>query len=476
MPRTRRNAAAVKAAEPVVPVEPEEQVSLEEPEPEDTMEEEVEYEEVEEEVEEEEEEEVVEEEEEEEEETTANEEDATAGDDDSMKVDKKDERDENEIKEHEELLALPPHGSEVYVGGFPHDTTEKDLKRFCESAGEVTEVRMMKDKDSSENKGYSFVTFRTKELAAKAIKDLNNTEFKGKKIKCSTSQAKHRLFIGNVPRDWVQDDLRKAVTNVGPGVVTVDLMKDPQNSSRNRGFAFVEYYNHACAEYSRKKMSIPKFKLGNNAPTVSWADPRNDDSASNSQMKAVYVKNLPKDVTQDQLRKAFEHHGEITKVVLPPAKAGQAKRFGFVHFAERSVAMKALKNTEKYEIDGDIIECSLAKPPSDKKVEAGSNSLKGGLLPNFTPRGYGVMGGAYGALAPGFAPPMIYGGGQTPGGMAMVPMMLPDGRIGYVLQQPGVPMAPQQRGGGGGGVRNGSSSSGGRKSSDNSRGRRFQPY
>ena len=71
------------------------------------------------------------------------------------------------------------------------------------------------------------------------------------------------------------------------------------------------------------------------------------------QVKAIYVKNLPKNITQDQLREVFEHHGKITKVVLPPAKAGQEKsRFGFVHFAERSSAMKALKNTEKYEIDG----------------------------------------------------------------------------------------------------------------------------
>lgn len=37
---------------------------------------------------------------------------------------------------------------------------------------------MMKGKDSSENKGYAFVTFRTKELAAKAIRDLRNAEFK----------------------------------------------------------------------------------------------------------------------------------------------------------------------------------------------------------------------------------------------------------------------------------------------------------
>lgn len=71
------------------------------------------------------------------------------------------------------------------------------------------------------------------------------------------------------------------------------------------------------------------------------------------QVKAVYVKNLPETVTSEQLKELFESNGEITKVVLPPAKAGQSKRdFGFIHFAERSSALKAVKGTEKYEIDG----------------------------------------------------------------------------------------------------------------------------
>lgn len=65
------------------------------------------------------------------------------------------------------------------------------------------------------------------------------------------------------------------------------------------------------------------------------------------------MKNLPKNVTQDQLKELFEHHGKITKVVLPAAKSGQENsRIGFVHFVERSSAMKALKNTENYELDG----------------------------------------------------------------------------------------------------------------------------
>lgn len=80
------------------------------------------------------------------------------------------------------------------------------------------------------------------------------------------------------------------------------------------------------------------------------------------QVKAVYVKNLPKNVTQEQLKKLFDHHGKITKVVLPPAKSGQEKnRIGFVHFSERSSAMKALKNTEKYELDGTYFCSSSSK-------------------------------------------------------------------------------------------------------------------
>lgn len=36
----------------------------------------------------------------------------------------------------------------------------------------------MKGKDSGEAKGYAFVTFRNKELASKAIEELNNSQLK----------------------------------------------------------------------------------------------------------------------------------------------------------------------------------------------------------------------------------------------------------------------------------------------------------
>ena len=45
-----------------------------------------------------------------------------------------------ENDEHAELLSLPPHGSEVFIGGLPRDVSEIDLKNLCESIGEIFEV------------------------------------------------------------------------------------------------------------------------------------------------------------------------------------------------------------------------------------------------------------------------------------------------------------------------------------------------
>lgn len=48
----------------------------------------------------------------------------------------------NEIDKdkHAELLGLPPHGSEVFIGGLPRDVSEDDLRGLCESIGEIFEV------------------------------------------------------------------------------------------------------------------------------------------------------------------------------------------------------------------------------------------------------------------------------------------------------------------------------------------------
>ncbi|KAG0496851.1 hypothetical protein HPP92_001542 [Vanilla planifolia] len=318
-----------------------------------------------------------------------------------------------------------------------------------------------------------------RDAAQKAIEEIQDKEFKGKTLRCSLSQVKHRLFIGNVPKSLAEEELRRILEEAGPGVENIECFKDPQNPSRNRGFVFVEYYNNACADHARQRMSKSSFKIDGSSPTVSWADPKNSvDASAASQVKAVYVKNLPENVSSEKLKELFERHGEITKVVLPPAKSGQKRDFGFVHFAERSSALKAIKGTEKYEIDGHALEVSLAKPQTDKKLES---QHKPGLLQSYPAYpSYGYPGDPYGAYGGGggyggVGQPMIYGRGPMPAGMRMVPMVLPDGRLGYVLQQPGgqpstAPPSHHRSNRGGG------SGDGGDRGRDGYRGRRYRPY
>ncbi|KAK7829045.1 heterogeneous nuclear ribonucleoprotein q [Quercus suber] len=295
--------------------------------------------------------------------------------------------DEEKKEKWAELLALPPHGSEVFIGGLPRDAREEDLRDLCEPIGEVLEVRLMKDKDTGDAKGYAFIAFKTKEVAQKAIEEIHSKEFKGKTLRCSLSETKHRLFVGNVPKSWTEDEFRKVIEEVGPGLDSIELIK----------------------------------------------------------VKALYVKNIPENTSTEKLKELFQRHGEVTKVVMPPGKASGKRDFGFIHYAERSSALKAVKDTEKYEMDGQVLEVVLAKPQTDKKFE-GSYPHNAGPHPNHLPHpGYGgFAGNPYGSLGAGygvatsFQQPVIYGRGPMPAGMHMVPMVLPDGRIGYVLQQPGV--------------------------------------
>ena len=51
--------------------------------------------------------------------------------------------DDEDKQKHVELLALPPHGSEVFIGALPRDITEEDLRDLCDSVGDIVEVSFL---------------------------------------------------------------------------------------------------------------------------------------------------------------------------------------------------------------------------------------------------------------------------------------------------------------------------------------------
>lgn len=77
----------------------------------------------------------------------------------------------------------------------------------------------------------------------------------------------------------------------------------------------------------------------------------------------VYVGNLPFSVTQEELKKIFSEFGDITEATVISDKfSGRSKGFGFVTFAKKEDAKKAVSEMNEKEFQGRNLKVSEAKP------------------------------------------------------------------------------------------------------------------
>lgn len=81
-----------------------------------------------------------------------------------------------------------------------------------------------------------------------------------------------------------------------------------------------------------------------------------DDGDTNAEL---FVKSLSFDTTEDSMRQHFEQFGELTKVKLVMSQ-GRSKGIGFVEFAKRADAKKALAESNGFWLDGRQISCEFS--------------------------------------------------------------------------------------------------------------------
>lgn len=70
----------------------------------------------------------------------------------------------------------------MYVGNLSFDATDQDVRELFESQGAVSDVFIVKDRESGRPRGFAFVTMETKEAMDAAIEALNGEEFMGRAL------------------------------------------------------------------------------------------------------------------------------------------------------------------------------------------------------------------------------------------------------------------------------------------------------
>ncbi len=80
----------------------------------------------------------------------------------------------------------------------------------------------------------------------------------------------------------------------------------------------------------------------------------------------LYVGNLSYQMTDDDLRTAFEAYGEVSSAkIIRDRETGRSKGFGFVEMPTDSEAEEAIRQLDNAELDGRNVKVNQARPRSE---------------------------------------------------------------------------------------------------------------
>jgi len=88
----------------------------------------------------------------------------------------------------------------------------------------------------------------------------------------------------------------------------------------------------------------------------------------------IYVGNLPWEITEEDLRKAFEEFGQVASATIIKDKfTNKPRGFGFVEMPEKTEAEAGIKALNGKELKGRAMKVNEAKPKTE-----GGNRERGG--------------------------------------------------------------------------------------------------
>ncbi|XP_048482121.1 sex-lethal homolog isoform X4 [Plutella xylostella] len=143
------------------------------------------------------------------------------------------------------------------------------------------------------------------------------------------------LIVNYLPQSVAEKDLYAMFTSVGP-VESCRVMKDFK-TGYSYGFGFVNFAREEDA--ARAIDTFNGYQLRNKRLKVSYARPSGDDIKDTN----LYVTNLPRAITEEQLETIFGKYGRIVqKHILRDKNNGTPRGVAFVRYDKREEAQEAI--------------------------------------------------------------------------------------------------------------------------------------
>ena len=83
-------------------------------------------------------------------------------------------------------------GNKLFVGGLSWNTTDDGLMQAFAQFGDVTEAKVINDRDTGRSRGFGFVTFTDDAMAAEAIQAMDGSNLDGRTIRVNEANGPPR--------------------------------------------------------------------------------------------------------------------------------------------------------------------------------------------------------------------------------------------------------------------------------------------
>ena len=80
--------------------------------------------------------------------------------------------------------------NKLFVGGLSWDTSDDGLREAFEQFGQVTEAKVITERDSGRSRGFGFVTFNEADDAQKAMEEMDGKELDGRSVRVNEAHER----------------------------------------------------------------------------------------------------------------------------------------------------------------------------------------------------------------------------------------------------------------------------------------------
>jgi len=289
---------------------------------------------------------------------------------------------DTESEEKASSKMISTEGRKIFIKNLGKKFVYEDFKEKVEQFGEVT-------KFLNSGRGFCFLTFSTAAAADACIASLNKTKVAGKTLQMNIAKEKPSTTAPAVPTPVTpaKDPFAKRVegctlfvngvkqktSNIALKAAFGQYGKVTESLNAGKGYAFVTFSTAGEASTAMEALNGTEVCGTTISIEVSQEGGKAWTSKNKTAQESVrlFVNNVSKDATTDELKEVFAAHGTVTDV------QHHGKGFAFVSLASAGAAQAAVKA-----LDGQIwpkfcnkaIECNIAKVQKGRKRRKKGNA------------------------------------------------------------------------------------------------------